>query len=72
MATTKLQRIATRALEKRLDQMMSRGEQHILEWYCDRETEQEYVWKFRNPSNGAITEMVYGFRSKTVTVCGKR
>lgn len=72
MTRNQLHKVAAKALQKRLDQMMTRAEQDTLEWYGDSENEREYVWKFRNPADGAITEMVYGFRSKTVTVCGKQ
>ena len=70
MAGKQLQKQAAKALGKRLDQMMTEAEQEKLEWYVDRENEREYAWKFRNQADGAVTEMVYGFQSKTVTVCG--
>lgn len=72
MTKNQLQKVAAKALQKQLDQMMTRDVQDTLEWYCDSDNEREYVWKFRNPADGAITEMVYGFHSKIVTVCGKQ
>ena len=72
MTTNQLQKVAAKALQKRLDQMMTRAEQDTLEWYGDIENEREYVWKFKNPADGAITEMVYGIQSKVVTVRGKQ
>ncbi|MVP02148.1 hypothetical protein [Paenibacillus lutrae] len=70
MTTKQRQNQARRALEKRLDRIFSKSEQDELEWFCDSENDREYIWKFMNPADGQITEMVYGFVSKTVTVCG--
>ncbi|WP_025692644.1 hypothetical protein [Paenibacillus zanthoxyli] len=64
----KLHKEARKALPRRLDELMDRKTQAMLEWYIDIKNEDEYIWKFINPKDKTKTELIYRFQAQTVTV----
>lgn len=61
---------ARRALTKKVNIMFTRGEQQRIEWSPDRDDQRSYTWRLVH--DGHRMELVYGYVSKTVTVCGVR
>lgn len=60
---------ARKALQRQLDRMYNKLEQDHLEFNIDKEDEHSYSWRFKN--KGSFFELVYGYVSKTVTICSR-
>lgn len=61
---------ARKALNRTIDRRFTLLEQERIEWGGDTETEDTYSWHFTLDQQRF--ELVYGYRSKTVTECSKR
>lgn len=50
---------AQRALSRKLEEQYSLEEIETFEWFCDEETADAYIWKFRIPDEGRIQKLAY-------------
>lgn len=60
---------ARKALQKQLDRMYTKPEQNYLEFDIDKEDDRSYAWRFKHKRR--FVQLVYGYQSKTVTICSR-